>query len=101
MWSLQSMPISWPGIADAGWIVTAGITKAATVNSQTRVRASFISAPPVQNFDQLLDLDLPVALGAGVEGVRYAVVQMLVKNLLLDLVERARTARIWVRTSMQ
>lgn len=46
------------------------------------------SAPAtIQYFQKLVDLDLPVALGAGVESVGHAVPQMVRQRLLLDPVE--------------
>jgi hypothetical protein len=53
------------------------------------------AAAIVQHFDELVDLGLPVALAAGMESVRHAVLQVVARRLLLDLVEGgARTARI-------
>ena len=66
-----------------------GARKPIRAISQTRVRARVMSAATiVQHFDQLLNLDLAVALVAGMEGVRHAMLQMVVQDLLLDLVDR-------------
>src|SRR5471030_2103174 len=51
-------------------------------------RKARMSAPAaVEDFHQFLDLDLPVALGAAMKGVRHAMLEMVVEDLLLDLVE--------------
>src|SRR5471030_369465 len=52
-------------------------------------RKTRMSAPAaVEHFHQFLDLDLAVALAAAMKGVRHAVLEMVVEDLLLDLVER-------------
>ena len=44
------------------------------------------AAPIVQHFEQLVDLGLALALVAGMEGVRDAVLQVIAQDLLLDAV---------------
>ena len=52
-------------------------------------RVAFMSpAAIVEYFHQLVDLDLALAVVAGMEGVCDAVLQVVVQDLLLDLVER-------------
>jgi len=47
------------------------------------------SAPSaVQDLQQLVDLGLPLALAAAMEGVRHAMPEVIAQGLLLDLVER-------------
>src|SRR5215468_61991 len=69
-------------------VMPGGISSATWVTMQTRSRAAFTSPPPaVEDFQQFVDLGLPVALGASMEGVRHAVLQVIAQDLLLDLVE--------------
>src|SRR5215475_1936170 len=70
-------------------VMAGGAISATTATIQTRSRASFMSTPAIiEDFQQLVDLGLPVALGAGMEGMRHAVLQVIAQDLLLDLVER-------------
>lgn len=52
-------------------------------------RVAFMSpAAIVEHFHQLVDLDLSLAVVAGMKGVCDAMLQVVVQDLLLDLVER-------------
>src|SRR5262245_42286801 len=65
-----------------------GAISATRATIHTRSRAAFMSTPSaVEHFEKLVDLCLPVAARAGMEGVRHAVLQMVAQDLLLDLVE--------------
>src|SRR5260370_25788649 len=45
------------------------------------------AAAAIEHFEKFVDLGLPVAFGAGMEGVRHAMLQVVAQRLLLDPVE--------------
>ena len=49
--------------------------------------SSLSTSPAVEHFKDLVDLDLPVLVAAGVESVRDAVLQMIDQRRLLNFVE--------------
>ena len=77
---------------DIAWLATAvpreGTTKATRAISQTRERVRVMSAAPtIQHFEQFVDLGPAVVLGAGVKGMRHAMLQVVAQRRLFDLVE--------------
>src|SRR5262249_6513494 len=74
---------------------TATSARAPTTTPSTSACASasdtqaWVSAPTaIEDFQEVVDLGLPVAFVAGMKGVRHAVLQMVAERLLLDAVER-------------
>src|SRR3990167_6336899 len=59
------------------------------VNRVARSRWCDMHSPPpaIQHLEQFVDLGLAIVFGAGVEGVRHAVLQVVAERLLLDLVQ--------------
>src|SRR3990167_3621825 len=68
------------------------------VNRVARSRWCDMHSPPpaIQHLEQFVDLGLAIVFGAGVEGVRHAVLQVVAERLLLDL-DQGGTSRADLR----
>lgn len=72
-WPGQSTMAAWPAGAIAWAVRPGGASSATAAITQTRRRVRTMSAAAaVEHFQKLVDLGLPVAVAAGVEGVRHA-----------------------------
>src|SRR5512143_388821 len=88
-WPGQSAIVAWPTGVPAWAVMAGGTSNATAAIIQTRRRTrSMSAAAAVEHFQELVDLGLAVAFGAGMEGVRHAMLQVVAQRLLLDLVER-------------
>src|SRR5216683_3433262 len=71
-------------------LILVNLTTSKTAREPTRRRRrskNWSAATAVEDFQEFVDLGLAVASGAGVEGMRHAMPQVVAERLLLDLVE--------------
>lgn len=75
---------SWHDASTKKWSGTPALSTA----RHNHIDATWLLAPSaIQDFEQFVDLDLAVTLGAAMEGVRHTMLQMISQRLLFDLVQ--------------